>query len=482
MSHPRAAVVGLGISGRGAARLLHERGYSVTLFDQVATQLPDDLNPLHFELRSDPDATRLSEQIIALAPALVVLSPGVPESSPISQLTRQSGLDVIGEVELAFRIGTAQSDPARWLAVTGTNGKTTTVGMVGAILARAGLDAIETGNIGYPVTRAVTEGHEVLVAELSSFQLATTATLAPWASICLNVDSDHLDWHGSIEAYRSAKSRVYDRVQRARLVFADDPVVAAMACSAADSDGSLVVPLTFGVVASGDIGVVDGVLIDLAFLDSADDEPEVADLSQVPVLRTALSNRDGASSPLVRDALAAAGLARSLGVAGVDIIAGLRDFKMAPHRFALVPTEDGRTWIDDSKATNVHAASAALENMLPRTTAWILGGDTKGQDLSSLIATAADRVKAVVVIGSDQQEILRLLAEHAPQLPVTAVSGDGEPREWMKEVVRACLKMTEPGDSVLLAPACASWDQFANYSQRGDVFVSAVKEVVGGEG
>ncbi|WP_182141002.1 UDP-N-acetylmuramoyl-L-alanine--D-glutamate ligase [Schaalia sp. JY-X169] len=482
MTHPKAAVVGLGVSGRAAVELLYEDGYEVTVFDQSATEAPESLRECLTSVVVIADPVKLGEAICALEPAVVVLSPGVPGTSPIASIPQQRGIDVIGEVELAYRHRSLQPGGAKWLAVTGTNGKTTTVGMVEAILRAAHVDAIQTGNVGYPVAKAVAEGHEVLVAELSSFQLATTATLAPWASICLNVDSDHLDWHGNVAAYRAAKARVYDRVRKARFAFADDEVTAEMAVQCNDCSDSSLVPLTFGVVASGDIGIADGFLIDFAFIDSPEDEPVIADLRQVPLLSGALTRLDGASSPLVRDALAAAALARSLGVSGEDIVAGLQTFQMAPHRYALVPTGDGRYWVDDSKATNVHAARAALNNVVAGTAVWIVGGDAKGQDLSALIAEAAKDVKAAVVIGAEQEGLLELFKRYGPDLPVVSVPGMGPVESWMKDAVRACGRIAEVGDTVLLAPACASWDQFASYSQRGDVFREAVTDVVGGKG
>ena len=482
MTHPKAAVVGLGVSGRAAAELLYEDGYAVTAFDQSTTEVPESLRECLTSVVTIADPVTLAEAICALGPEVVVLSPGVPETSPIAAIPRQRGIDVIGEVELAYRHGILQAGGAKWLAVTGTNGKTTTVGMVESILRAAHVDAIQTGNVGYPVTKAVAEGHEVLVAELSSFQLATTTTLAPWASICLNVDSDHLDWHGDVAAYRAAKARVYDRVLKARFVFADDEVTAGSAVQCSECADSSLVPLTFGVVASGDIGIADGLLIDCAFVDSPEDEPVIADLRQIPLLSGALTRLDGASSPLVRDALAAAALARSLGVSGEDIVVGLQAFQMAPHRYALVPTDDGRYWVDDSKATNVHAALAALNNVVAGTAVWVVGGDAKGQDLSSLVAKAATVVKAAVVIGAEQEDLLELFKRYAPDLPVVSVPGVGPVEAWMRDAVRACDRIAQVGDTVLFAPACASWDQFASYSQRGDVFREAVTDVVGGKG
>lgn len=471
--HQRAGVIGLGVSGRAAVRLLSEEGFTVTAFDQVSTEVPRDLAETDVGLRTEADPEALGALIVQANLDFVVASPGIPETSPLVQLPKNAGVDVLGEVELAWRFHRREETP--WLAVTGTNGKTTTVGMTESILRAAGYDALATGNIGYPITGAVREEHQALVVELSSFQLATISTVAPWASVCLNVDSDHLDWHGNLDAYRDAKAKIYDRVRWSRLYFADDPVVEKMARSATDSANALLVPLFFGEPQLGGVGISRGHLVDLAFATSNDPGGVCADLSEVPLLRAALKDADGKASPLVRDALAAAALALSLGVDGTDVVAGLRGFQMAPHRFALIPTEDGLTWVNDSKATNVHAAAGALANLEAGRVIWIVGGDAKGQDLGPLVRSAAQTIRAAVIIGAHRQELADLFTTLAPNIPFVEVPGEGEPQVWMGEVVRACKDFSQEGDTVLLAPACASWDQFASYEQRGDLFKEAVQ-------
>lgn len=469
----RAGVVGLGISGRAAANLLTEQGFAVTVFDQGTPELPQNLLQAGVTVRADADAEALGALVAAENLDFVVVSPGIPENSPLVQTPKSAGLEVFGEVELAWRFHRREETP--WLAVTGTNGKTTTVGMTESILQAAGYDALSTGNIGYPITEAVRGKHQALVVELSSFQLATTRTVAPWASVCLNVDSDHLDWHGSLDAYRDAKAKIYDRVRWARLYFADDPVVEQMARAGADSANSLLVPLFFGEPQEGGVGISGGSLVDLAFATSGRADGVCADLREVPLLRAALKEADGKASPLVRDALAAAALALSLGVGGADVVAGLNNFQMAPHRFALIPTEDGLTWVNDSKATNVHAAAGALANLEAGRVIWIVGGDAKGQDLRPLVSGAANVVRAAVLIGAQRQQLADLFATLAPNVPYVEVEGEGAPQEWMGEVVRACKEFSQEGDTVLLAPACASWDQFTSYEQRGNLFKEAVQ-------
>lgn len=482
---PVAAIVGLGVSGRGAATLLADNGWEVVVFDQNRQQLPEDLAARVVELQTIEDPRRIGQQIVDLHPDALVVSPGISYESPIQALPRAAGTAPISEVELAWRFATegiragsqAGSPPPRWLGVTGTNGKTTTVGMVDAILRAAGIDSVQTGNVGFPITRAVQEGHEVLVCELSSFQLANTQTLAPWASICLNVDVDHLDWHGSARAYRDAKARVYDRAVRARIAFADDPTVMAMARNASGARGSALVPLTFGAPGPGEIGLEEGVLVDRAFRTGGG----VCDLSAVPYLRGAVRSNHPGQSPLVRDALAASALTASLGVGAEATVAGLTSFRAAPHRFEVVTTAGGVSWVDDSKATNEHAAQAALANIAPGHAIWIVGGDAKGQDLSALVDRATKRIKAAVVIGENPDALLAAFASASPQVPVINVRGDGLPERWMEQVVRACASFAEAGDTVLLAPACASWDQFRSYAERGEIFREAVLRATEGK-
>ncbi len=245
-----------------------------------------------------------------------------------------------------------------------------------------------------------------------------------------------------------------------------------MAANAEDAGGSLLVPLTFGPVPQGAVGVDGGVLFDRAFAGG-----EGVDLGEVPLLRGALAG-SGTAGPLVRDALAAAALALSVGVTGEDVLAGLRGFAVAPHRFAVVAQADGVTWVDDSKATNGHAAVAALSNVPVGRAVWVVGGDTKGQSLRETVEQVADRIRGAVVIGADQSSLLRDFSQVAPEVPVVSVPGVGAPSSWMEEVVRACQALARPGDTVLLAPACASWDQFDSYSERGDIFAQAVLDTV----
>lgn len=483
MAPPRVAVLGAGVSGQAAARLLDARGFEVTVFDQKAKSLPQGV-PGGFALVQNP--TELVERIVGWGPETMVISPGVSPTSTVFAGVQESGVEVIGEVELAWR---SARDP-NWLCVTGTNGKTTTVKMLASILQAAGEDVVAAGNVGFAVTENRALDSSVLPVELSSAQLATTYSMAPTASICLNVDVDHVDWHGSKEAYWEAKASVYNNTQVARLYFADDEVVKGFAEEATGAGRSALVPLTFGSVREGEIGIVDGVLIN-GFTHASNNpgsdpaapdltEPDrnapngfpSVDLMDVPLLRAGL--KKGGDSVLVRDALAAAGLAIAAGVSPRHVNEGLKTFHPEPHRLAFVGEKDAVTFINDSKATNMHAARAALTSFDPRKLVWIVGGDTKGQDLSALIEEFGPKVRGAVVIGADQVELLDTFSRLAPSAPVTPVVGKGDPSGWMGKVVRASKDLALPGDTVLLAPACASWDQFEGYEHRGRLFTEAV--------
>ncbi len=376
---------------------------------------------------------------------LVVTSPGLPPTTPLLTSARAAGIPVWGEVELAWRLRPAGQD---WLAVTGTNGKTTTTQMLGAILATAGVSSATAGNIGAPLVE-VTSGTPVpqaLAVELSSFQLHYTESLAPRVGAILNLAEDHLDWHGSMQAYVSDKARVWGSEPAVTMAIgnADDPLVVALR-------GGL--PLvTFGLHGAG-VTVENGCLVDHAF--GAGHLVAVADLAA-----------PGAHN--VANALAAAAMARAYGIAPDVIGAALRDFRLGPHRNELVTTVSGVAYVNDSKATNPHAAAASL-GAYP-SVVWIAGGLNKGLDFDDLVTAAAGHVRATVLIGRCADEIADALARHAPKIPTSRASS-------MDDAVVAAARLARPGDTVLLAPAAASMDMFRDYAARGDAFAAAARRL-----
>lgn len=466
----RAAILGMGKSGIGAATLLANHGVEVRGYDQQAE------GRFAFKIGADqsvpvvrePDGRQLAQCIVDWNPDVVVVSPGIPLHSAAVQGVRQAGLPLWGEIELAWQVqGAGPHRDRPWILVTGTNGKTTTVGMVEAILRSGGVDARQAGNVGVAVTSLVDSPAEMLIVEASSFQLETAPSLQPAASICLNVDADHLDWHGSVAAYRAAKAKVYDGTRRVRCAFADDPVTIRMAEAARRADGSMLRELTLGVPARGQTGIVGDAIVEMPA--EAREPIELARLSQIPAL--------GAppSPALTRDAVAAAALTRAVGAAPEWVAAGLAEFHPAAHRGSIVGIYRGVTWVDDSKATNAHAALATLSGLPDGRAVWIVGGDPKGQDLHDLVGKVAPKLRAAIAIGADRTACLSALVEKAPGIPVAEIGGEGSPETWMPDLVRACAEKAQPGDWVVLAPACASWDQFDNYGQRGDLFAAAVR-------
>lgn len=438
------AVTGAGVSGAAAARVLRDLGARVTVVD-------------------DREAAReaLAAERFAVSAVLpdeldqVVTSPGWRPSSPLLLEAAARGVEVIGEVELAWRLRPAGSAP--WLALTGTNGKTTTVKMLESVLRAAGHRAVAAGNVGLPLLDAVLapEPYDVLAVELSSFQLHWTSTVRPRAGAILNLADDHTDWHGSFQAYAEAKARVF--AAEVAVGNADDEVVRTLLRRATGQR----VTFTLQVPRPGEIGVVEDLLVDRAFADVPGEATELAALDDVTV--PGLHN--------VANALAAAALARAHGVPAEAVRQGLRSFAPEPHRNALVATVDGVAWVDDSKATNPHAAAASLAAYRP--VVWVAGGLLKGADVDDLVRRAAPRLRGAVLLGTDRAALREALARHAPDLPVVEVARLDTGA--MLEVVTAARGLAQPGDTVLLAPAAASMDCFADYKQRGDLFAEAVR-------
>lgn len=469
----RVAVVGAGVAGQGAYALLEDAGVETQVFSQSH---PQDSG---FPVTVNQDPTLLAASIISFQPDTVVVSPGIPPHSPVLTALEEARIPVIGEVELAWRYldkyGRVQGSEPKLLGITGTNGKTTTVGMTAAILRANGTPAVQAGNVGFPITKAVLDQPAIIIAELSSFQLETTSTMNPFAAVCLNAQEDHLDWHGNVEEYWSAKAQVYRGVTDSRLFFVDDPRCASMAEQASHADAARLIGLSFGSVTEGRVGVVEGRIVDHAF----SDKPRVvADLTGIPLLVAAAQNDAGERDPLVRDALAATALALSCGATPAAVQQGLTDFVLDGHRGHQVGTQGGVVWINNSKATNTHAAASALQQWTGGKIVWIVGGQTKGQDLSGVIAQVRNRLRAAVIIGSNQKELAAVFADKAPQVPLAQVDGTGSRRRWMLQAVTEAAAFAEPGDAVMLAPAAASWDQFVDYKQRGEVFEQSVEQLL----
>jgi len=358
------------------------------------------------------------------------------------------------------------------------------VRMLGEMLRAGGVRAAVAGNVGDPIVSAVTDpiAWDVVAVELSSFQLHWTHSMRAQSAAVLNIAADHVDWHGSMAAYTADKARIYEGNSVACVYNVADPVTERLVRDADVVDGARAVGFSMDVPAVGQLGVVDGVLADRAFVTNR--QSAAAELAAVTDVTPAAAHN-------VANALAAAALARSYGVEPHAVRDGLHAFEADAHRMATVDTIHGVTYINDSKATNPHAAAASL-SAYP-SVVWIAGGLAKGASFDDLVAGVRHRLRAVVLLGEDRAVIADALARHAPEVPVIDVMtadnrgmSPGEtPRaarahgDAMEDVVMAAAEVAREGDTVLLAPACASMDMFANYGVRGDAFVSAVRRVAG---
>ncbi|WP_240930467.1 UDP-N-acetylmuramoyl-L-alanine--D-glutamate ligase [Isoptericola sp. BMS4] len=470
----RVVVAGLGVTGRAVAGALAGRVRSLRTVDARA----DDA-----DVRDVPDAAA-AERVVAGAD-LVVASPGWPPTAPLLEAAARAGVPVWSEVELAWHLRVPRADgsgPAPWLAVTGTNGKTTTVGMLAAILDAAGRRTLAVGNVGTPlVTAALDPDLDVLAVELSSFQLHHTSSTAVEAAAVLNVAPDHLDWHGSLDAYAADKGRIYAGARVACVYNAADPRTEELVREADVAEGARAVGFTLGAPGPGQVGVVEDVLVDRAFhapTDAPDRSTYAAELGTLADLAHLAPGADTAHLPahLVANALAAAALARAHGVPAAAVRDGLRAYRGGGHRIATVRVLDGVAYVDDSKATNAHAAAASLAAHEPGSVVWVAGGLAKGADLGDLVASRADRLRGAVLIGVDPEPWRGALARHAPEVPVVVVD-PGDTGTVMRRAVVAARDLARAGDTVLLAPAGASMDQFASYAQRGEAFTAAVAEL-----
>jgi UDP-N-acetylmuramoylalanine--D-glutamate ligase len=462
----RVVVAGFGVSGFAAADNLTHLGASVTALDESDEgDRPEKatlLEILGAQVRLGAGSTSELPGDVDL----VVTSPGWRPDAPLLAAAAQRGIPVWGEVELAWRLRDPDRDTP-WLAVTGTNGKTTTVQMLEAILRAAGLRTIAAGNVGLPIVEAVMdpERYDVLAVELSSFQLHYTSSMRAQSAAVLNIAEDHLDWYaaelGGMAAYTADKGRIYHGVERACVYNVEDPVTEQLVRDADVVEGARAVGFTLGTPGVGMLGVVDDVLADRAFVEER--QSAAAELCTLADLASPAPH-------FVANALAAAALARSHGVPTTAVRDALRAFTPDGHRIAEVGTFGEVTWIDDSKATNPPAALASLQGYDP--VVWIAGGLAKGASFDDLVIRVRDRLRGVVLIGTDAPVVAAALARHAPDVPVINVpSGEDAP---MDRVVAEAAALARPGDTVLLAPGCASMDMFANYAARGDAFVDAV--------
>ena len=447
-------IAGGGVTGSSVARFLDTEGATVVIVDE---------NP---DLKTE--FTVLAPQSVDVNEySAVVISPGWKESHPLVAACIAAGLEILNEIDIAWSIAKERSPNQKWLALTGTNGKTTTVEMAAAMLQRAGLKAVACGNVGDTVIDAVThkDSFDYLIIELSSFQLHWMKSAHFVSSAILNIAEDHLDWHGGFDAYCDAKLSLLRHSDMAILNGDDDEIV-----KRAHTWNGRKVFYSLDTPSPGELGLVENLLIDRAFVRDPQEAQMIAQINDiVPTLPHSVSN-----------ALAAAGLARCVGVSYLDIQGALIDFHPGRHRIETITSAGGISWIDDSKATNPHAAAASILSHL--SVIWIAGGLAKGADMNALVERAKDRIKAVILIGADRDLIEAAFLKYAPNTPRIKIDADyvkgGVSNALMESVVTAAKGFAASGDTVLMAPACASMDQFISYADRGDRFAAAVKKLV----
>ena len=470
-------VAGGGVTGRSVLAALAPLGVTATLCDDDPAIRQQFADAGTATVDSSTAAQHISDY------ALVVTSPGFPPTAPVPAAAESAGVPVWGDVELAWRLDAAghYGPPRRWLAVTGTNGKTTTTSMLQAMLVAADLRSMLCGNIGSPVLDVLREPADLLAVELSSFQLHWAPSVRPEAGAVLNIAEDHLDWHGSLADYTADKARVLNG--RVAVVGLDDPRAAALLSV---THAPVRIGFRLGEPAVGELGVREGMLVDRAF----SDDVTLAAVSSIPV-----------PGPVgVLDALAAAAMARSVGVPAEAVADALATFRVGRHRAEVVAVVDEISYVDDSKATNPHAAEASVL-AYPRVV-WIAGGLLKGASVQETVARIAPRLVGAVLIGRDRAEVAEALSRHAPDVPVVQVvtgedagmhataessvtyvaevissSDEALGIRVMNAAVAAARELARPGDTVLLAPAGASFDQFTGYADRGDAFAAAVHAV-----
>lgn len=485
----KVVVAGLGISGWAAADVLAQREAKVVAVDAGASDSVRQHATLLEALGGTPliggDAPSGLPDVDGSAPDVVVTSPGWRPDSPLLAEAAERGIPIWSEIELGWRLRQEGAPP--WICVTGTNGKTTTVRLISAMLEAGGYKVATVGNVGSPLLDAIVapEKFDVLVVELSSFQLHFTQSVAPIVSVCLNLADDHLDWHGGSDGYFADKAKVYANTGRVCVFNNGDAATKDMVREADVVDGVRAVGFGARIPAPGDVGLVEDSLCDRAYGQQRDkNATELASLADV-----AEAFGGFAAPHNVANVLAAAACALGFAAPARCVAAGLKRFAPEPHRLALVNTHDGISYVDDSKATNVHAADAALSGF--DNVVWIAGGLAKGAEFGELVKNHAGRLRHVEVIGVDPGPIVEAMRQFAPGVPVHVVESPdtaglsehdvakvGE--RVMREAIEGAQKAAHDGDTVLLAPACASMDQFKNYNVRGEVFAAQVRVVTSG--
>jgi UDP-N-acetylmuramoylalanine--D-glutamate ligase len=440
-------IVGAGVTGKALHDFALSHGALVSMVD----------DRVDGALRSLPERC-----------ALAIISPGWKPDHPVIEEIRARGIPHLSEIDFAWEMKRQIAPEQRWIGLSGTNGKTTTIQMVENIMRSAGVAGVACGNVGRTVIESITPEIDILAIELSSFQIDWSELPRFEAIALLNISPDHIDWHGSFDRYRDAKLKLISLSKRSFINISDATLSRSWPELTTASNSDLI-PFHLGSPASGEIGLVEDLIVDRALVD---DPMNAQVLVEVAVLPSSASHN-------VSNAMAAAALSKAIGIGADAITRGLATFVLDQHRLQVIGESKGVTWVDDSKATNPHAAMAAIFSF--PSVIWIAGGLAKGASMDELVRATSSRVRAAILVGRDAPLIRAALEELNPSVKIVEV-GATQGREVMREAVTFAKNLASRGDTVLLAPACASMDQFTSYKERGDLFQGAVKELVLSEG
>ena len=443
LSGKSCLVIGAGVTGRAVHEALLKFGALSKIFDEKVSGKNDVINEL-------PKGIELA-----------IVSPGWKMDHPAILNLKSAGTKVIGEIDFAWQVKQVLAPNQKWIALTGTNGKTTTIKMIESIFQAAKINGVACGNVGQTVIASVCAEKplDYLAIELSSFQIQWSELPRYQSVAILNIAEDHIDWHGSFEDYAAAKLKLLKQAEKSFVNKSDPELVKRVG-------KETVIWFSLETPNPNELGLVENLLIDRTFSPTPSQANEIAEL--VDITPTAPHN--------VLNALAASALVLSIGINYEAIKLGLRNFSPDHHRMELVLSKNEINWIDDSKATNPHAAAASLLSYFQ--IIWIAGGLAKGASMDELVSRCAKRIKSVILIGQDRELISDAFAKFSPATEIIRVDQSTDSKQLMNDVVMQAIKLAKPGDTVLLAPACASMDQFDSYVERGELFAQAVKAQV----
>ena len=443
LSGKSCLVIGAGVTGRAVHEALLKFGALSKIFDEKVSGKNDVINELPRGIE------------------LAVVSPGWKMDHPAILNLKSAGTKVIGEIDFAWQVKQVLAPNQKWIALTGTNGKTTTIKMIESIFQAAKVNGVACGNVGQTVIASVCaeKPFDYLAIELSSFQIQWSELPRYQSVAILNIAEDHIDWHGSFEEYAAAKLKLLKQADKSFINKSDPELVKRVG-------KETVIWFSLETPNPNELGLVENLLIDRTFSPTPSQANEIAEL--VDITPTAPHN--------VLNALAASALVLSIGINYEAIKLGLRNFSPDHHRMELVLSKNEINWIDDSKATNPHAAAASLLSYFQ--IIWIAGGLAKGASMDELVSSCAKRIKSVILIGQDRELISDAFAKFSPTTEIVRVDQTTDSKQLMNDVVMQAIKLAKPGDTVLLAPACASMDQFDSYVERGQLFAQAVKAQV----